>query len=104
MSKLLLPSQALAALLERLSDLKDVPADEIVQLDPASALGIYSALDQIRRQTALMEHELFAHRLAEATEKGREMIDALATDQFEALVVDPEGKVVRPDFRKGKRS
>ncbi|PZP65361.1 MAG: hypothetical protein DI604_24605 [Delftia acidovorans] len=104
MSKLLLPSQALAVLLERLTDLKDVPDDQIVQLDAGSAEGIYAALDQIRRQTALMEHELFAHRLAEAAEKGREMINALATDQFEALVVDPEGKVVRPDFRKGTRS
>lgn len=102
MSKPLLPSQALSVLLQHLEPLKDTSRDEVIELDAASARRIYLTIDQIRRQTKLLEHEVLTHRLGEAAEKGREMVNELALAQFEALIVDPAGKIVRPDFRRGK--
>lgn len=61
-------------------------------------------LAALARLAASMERELEVHRLAEAGQLGRAAVEQLATDQFIGLVVDPDAKVVRPDFGKGARS
>ncbi len=61
---------------------------------------IVTVLMKTREMTIHLERETGALRLAEASRITRKMIDELATDQFVGLVVDPEGKVIRPDFRK----
>ncbi|MGX1259826.1 hypothetical protein [Sinorhizobium fredii] len=46
----------------------------------------------------LMEQELAVHRLGEAGREGRNALEESATETLTHLVIDPEGKVVRPDF------
>lgn len=104
MSEILLPSEAIALLLTRLSACKDVRQDEVIEIDAVSAQAVFSGLDEIRKQVRLLEYEVFTHRLGEASQKGRHMIDELASNQFEELALDPEGKVVRPDFGRGGHS
>lgn len=62
--------------------------------------NIFAVLKTIRKMTAELEREVGALRLMEASRIARDMINELATDQFVGLVIDPEGKVIRPDFRK----
>lgn len=59
-------------------------------------------LTSLARLAANMEHELAVHRLAEAGRQGRTVIDQLATEQLQPLLLGSDRKVVRPDF--GKKS
>lgn len=52
----------------------------------------------LRGMLISLEHEVGALRLGEAARQGRTLVDQLATDQLNALVADPEGKIVRPNF------
>ncbi len=45
-----------------------------------------------------MERELEVHRMGEDGKAGRRVNEQLATEQLGALLGDPDGKVVRPDF------
>lgn len=104
MSDLLTPSQALATVLVQIADFKDLGEDEVLEIDSQSGSGIFLTLDEIRRACWQMEQELQMFRLHEAGRQGRQAVEQLAMDQFVELVVDPEGKVVRPDFSRGDRS
>lgn len=73
---------------------------EEVTMSGESFDNIFSVLMTIRNMVLQLEREAGALRLQDAARKGRAIIDELATDQFVGLVIDPEGKVIRPDFRK----
>ena len=71
---------------------------------PVNEQRIFAArLMALGRLAHNIEQELTVLRLVEAGREGRSMVDQLASDQFENLVRDPDGKVVRPDFGKGTR-
>ncbi len=69
-----------------------------VTLPGASFDTLVQQLGGIRRLMISLEHEAGALRLAEAAREGRAIVDKLASDQFHSMVVDPTGKVIRPDF------
>ena len=104
MSDLLFPSQALDVVLDMMVDFKDLADDEVLEVDSKSASSLYLTIAEVRKACRNMEHELQIHRRAEAAENGKRAVDQLATDQLIELVVDPEGKVIRPDFGKGGQS
>jgi hypothetical protein len=56
----------------------------------------------MRKMAISMEQELAVHRVGEANTIGRGHAEQLSTEALTQLVLDPEGKVVKPDFgRKG---
>ncbi|MGC4409587.1 hypothetical protein D4A92_19860 [Rhizobium rosettiformans] len=74
---------------------------EEVTLPGASFDMLVSMLINIRKMAENLEREAGALRLAEASRHGRAAVEKLATEQFEALVIDPDGKIIRPEFGKG---
>ncbi|MDQ0454627.1 hypothetical protein [Rhizobium paknamense] len=55
-------------------------------------------LDGLARLARNMEQELAVHRLTEAGKAGRQIVDALASEQFADLAKDADAKIIRPDF------
>lgn len=64
--------------------------------------SLVGRLASIRKMMVLIEREVGALRLAESARTGRVIVEDLATEQFQDLVDDPEGRVVRPDFGRKK--
>lgn len=88
------------------NELKSI-RDQVMQMamagrsmEPHTLRSMALGLDPLIDLAANDEEELRYFRLLQAGKKGREIINELATDQFVGLVIDPEGKVIRPDFRK----
>ncbi|WP_085025564.1 hypothetical protein [Ensifer aridi] len=57
--------------------------------------------DRLRTIASLvyfMEQELAVHRLGEDGQAGRTELERAATESLTHLTLDPEGKVIRPDF------
>jgi hypothetical protein len=63
---------------------------------------LIASLRIMRRMALSMEQELSVHRLGEANAIGRGHAERLSSEALTHLVLDPEGKVVKPDF--GRRS
>ncbi len=93
------PSEALAQVIEQLTP--HCGAEEVT-LPGASFDHLVSTLNNIRKQMFSLEREVGSLRLLEANRQGRAAVEQLATDQFVGLVADPEGKVLRPDFKGGR--
>ncbi|TCT41181.1 hypothetical protein [Martelella mediterranea] len=48
------------------------------------------------------EQELYVHRLDKAQREGCEILEDEATRKLRQMLADPDGKIVRPDFKGGK--
>lgn len=77
-------------------------ARESVGMDTDSVLGLYARLYTMQRLYANIAQELEILRQTEAGRMGRKAVEDLATSQACELIIDPLGKVIRPDF--GRRS
>ncbi|WP_160012494.1 hypothetical protein [Rhizobium sp. 18055] len=92
-----LPSEHLDTIVRQLSPF--CGGDEVVM--PGEDFdSLVERIAAIRKMMSLIEREVGALRLAEAARSGRAIVEDLATDELQQLVEDPEGKVVRPDFRR----
>lgn len=69
-----------------------------VVMDGSTYDAIVDGLVGIRRMSIHVERELDAFRLLEAGRFARGQMEEVATDAAGALVLDPEGKVIRPNF------
>jgi hypothetical protein len=88
-------SDAIGQLLELL--LPYSGSGEVV-IPGASWDAIIAGLDGVRRAAFHMECELGAFRLLEAGRFARGTMEEVATGALGELVLDPEAKIVRPDF------
>ncbi|RVN34511.1 hypothetical protein [Sinorhizobium meliloti] len=55
-------------------------------------------LRTLGRLVVLIEQELAVHRIGEDGRNGRTALEEAATESLTHLALDPEGKVIRPDF------
>lgn len=97
-------SRMFSDLLAEIAELFRPAADarESVEMDAESVRGLYARLHTMQRLYANVAQELEILRLTEAGRMGRKVVEELATSQACELIVDPLGKVIRPDF--GRRS
>jgi len=88
--------------LQKLSRAFDSRAKKDTTLPAATAHTVAEELLLLSRLASLMEQELAVHRMRESHAIGRAVLEEGATEALAQLVIDPEGKVIRPDFG-GKR-
>ena len=60
-------------------------------------------LKGMRRLARAMEEEVAIHRITEANNAQRSVLEQEAGRKLAQIITDPEGKVVRPDFTGGRR-
>lgn len=89
------PSEQLDVILQQLRPYRGAVE---VTLPGTSFDTLVQQLGGIRKLMVDLEHEVGALRLVEAAREGRAIVDKLASDQLHSMVVDPAGKVIRPDF------
>lgn len=73
-----------------------------VVIEGASWDAILDGLRGVQRMSVAVERELGAFRALEAGRFATNTLEQVATTAAGELVLDPEGKVVKPDF--GRRS
>jgi enhancing lycopene biosynthesis protein 2 len=73
-----------------------------IEIDAESVRNLAEQLEAMNRLFGNILQELEILRLTEAGRIGRTAVEELATSQACELIVDPQGKVIRPDF--GRRS
>lgn len=83
-------SQELKAIAEDLQSARPFSTEETRELGEILSL--------LAKLASRMERELDVHRMGEDGKAGRKAIENAAAEQLGALVGDPDGKVVRPDF------
>ncbi|TCT35403.1 hypothetical protein [Martelella mediterranea] len=59
-------------------------------------------LHVLRKLARNTEQELSVHRLEQARREGFEILEDEATRKLKQMIADPDGKIVRPDFKGGK--
>ncbi len=97
------PSTLVSVAIAQLLDLMEPYRGEgDVVIEGASWDAILNGLKGIERMSVSVERELGAFRTLEAGRFATNMLEQVATDEVGRLVLDPEGKVVRPEF--GRRS
>ena len=83
-------SQELKAIAEDLRSDRPIASPELREMG--------ELLAYLAKLAFSMERELDVHRMGEDGKAGRQTIEQVAAAQLGALVGDPDGKVVRPDF------
>ncbi|MBB4122946.1 hypothetical protein [Martelella radicis] len=73
-------------------------------LSPGETARFAHLLHTLAKLARNMELELDVHRRWEARCKEGDALEQEALLKFEQIIADPEGKVVRPDFKGGRRS
>lgn len=73
-----------------------------IKIDAESVRNLSEQLEAMNRLFGNLVQELEILRLTEAGRLGRIAVEELATNQACELIVDPHGKVVRPDFGRRK--
>ncbi|RVG68518.1 hypothetical protein [Sinorhizobium meliloti] len=69
-----------------------------VDLSVVEMRVVAERLRTLGRLMVLMEQELAVHRIGEDSRDGRAALEQAATENLTHLTLDPEGKVIRPDF------
>ncbi|RVG94865.1 hypothetical protein CN221_14915 [Sinorhizobium meliloti] len=69
-----------------------------VDLSVVEMRVVAERLSTVGRLVVLMEQELAVHRIGEEGRAGRAALEQAATESMTRLTLDPEGKVIRPDF------
>ena len=86
------------AIAEMLEILEPHAGQGEVVFDGEGFAALIAGLEVTRLMAIATERELGAFRLLEAGRFARGVIEEVATDAVGALVLDPDGKVVRPSF------
>lgn len=71
---------------------------EISKALPAGQGGVAEELTLLAALANSLEQEVAVHRLRERHRIAAAAMEASATEALAEVVVDPEGKVLRPDF------
>ncbi|TCT39601.1 hypothetical protein [Martelella mediterranea] len=61
-------------------------------------------LKKMRKLARNLEQEVAVHRMTEAHHTHGAALEKEASVKLQQLVTDPDGKIVRPDFRGGRKS
>ncbi len=69
-----------------------------VDLSVGEMRVVAERLHTLGRLVVFMEQELAVHRIGEDGRDGRSALEQAATESLTHLTLDPEGKVIRPDF------
>lgn len=69
-----------------------------VEIDAENVAILVHKLSLLSHLYQNVAQELVILRETEASRLGRTCVEELATAEVTALIVDPEGKVIRPDF------
>lgn len=69
-----------------------------VDLSVVEMRVVAERLRTLGKLVVLMEQELAVHRIGEDGRDGRSALEQAATESLTHLTLDPEGKVIRPDF------